>query len=1658
MKTLWFFLGGLAVLCAASLSVNVFLLWRESDRAHQISVLPMPPVLRSASGAGDPAFSAKGAASSEPGARTAAGSASATGASAEVSSRAGASGNASPAGGAGRDGSANAAVPPLLVREVYYTSYDRTINVYFATNGVVDFPLSAKVRLSPAVSGLELDRGYGSSWELQGSFEPERTYQLTIRAGVESSTGEIVREDLVFNVKIPPLSPQVRFLTRGPYYPAVRADGRADRLNLPLGVTNVKRVRLTLNRAYANNLALRETLSYRWRDHQRLVKTTEVAVSGVSNREQQIDFDLSELLSGAEYGIYTVWAVNADADYIGDSTEVVLSDLGLTVAVDRPGRRCQVLVRSLTTGAPAADADVQVVSTKNQPVAHGRTDATGLARLEFLPQFDDEGDSPSIVVVRAGMDASYLLLNSNHQHDLSVFANDGRSHAEGPEAFVYTERGICRPGETMAVSLYVRERSGASTAAVSAPCQVTVSDPQGRVFVTERITTDAYGFATVPVPVPANARTGEYSVDCGVDDKTPWGRTAFVVAAYVPDRLKVSLKTEQAAVAPEEILTSQVSARYYFGQEMTQGECDFRVSASLAQPPAHWRDYQVGDPAVFVSGRTHEERGIRLAGSGLLVYPGFAAAGGRSYSPVQLLLEATVREPGGRGVTERLTTWCHPTPFYLGIRQDDGRAAVRGDDVRLQFRRLAWGAEDDIPAAPVTLNLKLYRVQWDCVRKVDRDGDIRYVWEDVRAAVPGPEKLELAGLDGELVLPGLMDGRYELIAEADQGVRTRMAFWHWQGEGGSRSANPNVLSFVTDRQRYAPGDTAEVTLTSPGDGYFHVVAGERRLAEGFAQAAERGANRFRVAIPALVSSEDYYVGVTLVCPGRSATRNFGLLRLAIDQNANRLGIELTSPVKAAPGEEVGIGVKLAAADGKPCGGQVQVFAVDEGILALTGYETPDIFSFFHGRHFCPFEFYDLYSALFPDIRIGAEGRIGGDGVDGQQLAKRLGDIKASKPAVWIGPVLAVPASGEASLSVRLPEHVGALRLMAVGVSATAVGSAERELVMRDVVSVLATAPRAVAPGDEFTVTLTAFNHDLDDGSAELEVQVPSALAAKGETKHAFALRKGASHTVQMPCVAGGSTGSWDMVCTLRLGSGRHQSRFPITVRPLLPPVTQAVTLAVPAGETQRIQIDQADWLGKPTAKLRVSASPALGVKDAMDWLNGYPYGCLEQTTAAAFPFLGVDNMVKTGLLAPGMVPAVRSRAEQAMAAILAMMQGDGSFTMWPGSPWQWPEASVFAAHYLFAAAQVLALPLDADVSRRVRRFLLQQADNASLSRWQRAYSAYVLALSTDQDFLRSARNLLMEQKDDLPSLLAAAALIRGGYAAEGAVPLQRVLGREVWRDEQSGQDSGFASSSASRLGMVLALLMDVMPSHPATVRLATELQTALRPDGSGWGTTHANAWVAYGLASFAARQGVGLAQGSISVTGGMEAPINTEKIQEFDLAGNQEAVLVNTGTAPYYIRLLVSGIPTRLEERRDVLEIHRQYVTATGREVTRVEQGRLLTVKITVRTAGKMNDLVLVDMLPGGFEIEDEQLATRAYAVPRQESAAETILRPIFIEKRDDRFLFFGDALAGGTGAITYRVRAVSRGKFALPPVRMEGMYDPEVQGTYVPSGFLEVY
>ena len=461
------------------------------------------------------------------------------------------------------------------------------------------------------------------------------------------------------------------------------------------------------------------------------------------------------------------------------------------------------------------------------------------------------------------------------------------------------------------------------------------------------------------------------------------------------------------------------------------------------------------------------------------------------------------------------------------------------------------------------------------------------------------------------------------------------------------------------------------------------------------------------------------------------------------------------------------------------------------------------------------------------------------------------------------------------------------------------------------------------------------------------------------------------------------------------------------------------------------------------------------MKDALDWLNDYPYGCLEQTVSGAFPFIAVQSLVKAGLLDAEIAKTMQPKVPAAYARILNMMAGDGAFAMWPDVRDEWPEGTVYAAHFIFEAAAAKLITVDAAVKRDVTAYLLRLANTAGKYTPElRAYAAYVLASAGNKDFVIPARNVLAGSKPGFAQFLAAAALIRGGYAGEGAEPLRKSLADTAWLYDKSPAVGLY--DTASRAGMALDILMKCDPkgSKDAAAKLASFLAGRIRQDGNCWGTTQSNAWASMGLAAFAEYYPPVKVNGKFTFE---------DRVEEFTDAikknvANGESSVRNSGSADFFVQAVVKGVPKNAQTASGPIKLKREFFDENGNPVTSLKHGELAFVRITADAPGVVENLVLSDILPAGLEIEDEELATRANASGRipKKIKLDKYCEFCRTEKRDDRFLAFG-TLYDSAYAI-YTVRAVTPGKFRIPAVHAEAMYDPDMNGTFVPPAGQDVF
>ena len=445
--------------------------------------------------------------------------------------------------------------------------------------------------------------------------------------------------------------------------------------------------------------------------------------------------------------------------------------------------------------------------------------------------------------------------------------------------------------------------------------------------------------------------------------------------------------------------------------------------------------------------------------------------------------------------------------------------------------------------------------------------------------------------------------------------------------------------------------------------------------------------------------------------------------------------------------------------------------------------------------------------------------------------------------------------------------------------------------------------------------------------------------------------------------------------------------------------------------------------------------------------------------SCAFPFLCLPQLKAAGVIDEAEEKTHDGKLDATIRRIQTMYLGRGKFSLWPCSDHEHEDAGLYASHFLFAAVQ--SCDVNSSWLDKIEKHSLQMlAEDASEPIAKRAYACYVMSLRESENGMREEKrynaihNILSSKSIGMHTFLAGAALAKNGYAAEAMPYLKKSLEENVWR---SDEELLCFSDYASRLGMALRIVMDLMPDDDYATKLATELNHELSGRGDGWRTTQANAWACMGLASYAAYYKCDGVKGTVSLNGKADAPL-TKGSRTYTLKQGEELEVMNEGTAPLFLNFNQNGIRRAAPETGSQgIRIRRDYLNSDGVSVHHAKQGDLLVVRLSVDSVCPMKDLVITDLLPGGLEIEDSNLATRVSATKKADEKVEKNIRLEYTDLRDDRFLAYFNVKNRGKAEITYTVRAVSRGKYVIPPAIVEAMYSPDFKGSFSVDGVLVV-
>jgi len=1360
-------------------------------------------------------------------------------------------------------------------------------------------------------------------------------------------------------------------------------------------------------------------------------------------------------------GTYLLTVHNAQAG--AASRLVVVTDLGLSAKRWRDG--LLVWVTSLRDGAPIADAEVRLFTTANQELGSTRTGPDGVARLDYTLAATTE--EPFLVTAAKGGDLSFLELNRGRVEFGEAVAGPAYP-GDRYEACVFTDRGIYRPAETARVVCVVR---GARLACPDPfPIELRVVRPDGRVFRREQAVLDAVGVAEFSVVWPDFLPTGRYTLEAALPAGGGGLGTAKVgLEEFVPPQIKVALQLTPERGRGGSALALDVSAAYLFGRPAA----GLPASARLALEPApfvstNFPDFVFSDPEKEFNALHREIGATRLDDQGAAHFTADLPAGLRPPAALKAILMGTVVEASGRSVSTYASRPVDPYPYYIGLKPPIGGGVIRlgaEQNVEIAAARPDGAAADDLREVTVTLNA----VQWTTLLRKQSDGT--YVYESRRRLTPVQSaSVALTAGRGTYRFKLEQSGEFALIVADPAGGAS--AGWRLNACAPDQDwvnwamDKPERVELTLDRERYAPGDTARLMIKAPFSGAALLTIESDRVREHRQLQLDKNTAEVELPIGADYPPNVYCV-VSVVRPVRGAElwtahRAAGAIPLMVTPPNRRLNTAIAAPAEIRPGARLTAELKVTGADGAPAAEiEAMIAAVDEGICMLTDFATPDPLSFFCARRGLGVELCDLYSELLPIVDDNAGSAASPPGGDAGALRKRLNPISARRfvpVALWVSK-LRTDSNGVATANFDVPEFAGRLRLMAVAIGREQMGSAESAVIVKRPLVVLSSLPRFMTPGDTCRALLNIFNETGSDVALNIQVECAGPLSVYQPPVPAM-LAAGRQLAVPVGLKAGTTPGRATVRCVVTGGAERFEETVELAVRPPAA-LAGAAGAGVLAAGAQAWLRPPADWLAQPfEMQLWCAARPSIQLSGALNYLLQYPYGCIEQTVSMGFPLLYLADLARE--LRPESVGRMETGhlVGECVLRALSMQRGIGGFAAWPtdGAIYSW--GSLYATHFLTEAARA-GFDVPADRLRAAQDYVAERlaaplgahggpdSDNWQDEMEERAYACYIMALAGRPQ--GGWMDRLREQAADLrvsARVHLAAALILAG---QPRAAMELIGGVDPLQLPDQRQLAGCLNSAARDAALLLSAWLDLEPQHP-TVDLLVQRLDDLKRDNR-WQTTQENALALMALGKYYARHTVSNPPSRAALTWDGQAPavVNTAAPfrQIWTNRPGAAVALSNAGPGRIFFSWRAAGVPTigAVEELDQRLKIRREFLNVDGtpRATMDFRQGELAVVRLTIEPLGQMLDnVVIAELLPAGFEIENPELATSQLVPWVGEKSQWCRARDI----RDDRLLLFTGPL-GGKSVYYYAARAVTPGVFALPPADASCMYDPEIRSVH---------
>ncbi|MFN8310720.1 MAG: MG2 domain-containing protein [Chitinophagales bacterium] len=1561
----------------------------------------------------------------------------------------------------GKCGSKEASVIPLTLPSPFLLNINNAEANHDGTEGVIRIYTSQQpiaqnlnefVTVDPPVAFKTqvTEDGFLISSE---KFLADASYSITIKQGLKGRIGGTLKENYSNQFTFGELEPTIKFTnSKGVYLTP------AGSKNIEVQIVNVPKISIAVYKVYENNLLASQnygdndysyesdsygeedeaSVGYGFTFGDKIYETTvETRTLPKRGSSRLLKFDFVDKLKDLK-GIYRLSIRSESQYYLRESRFISLSDIGLIARNN--GDQVWVFANSIKTAEKLSNVQLSIIGTNNQVVGTGTTDKDGFALLTISKR-DFSGFRPRMIIARTANDFNFMPFNSTQVESSRFDVGGKNSNSTNLDAFIYSERDMYRPGEKMNISCIVRNNSWHSPGEI--PVKLKILLPNGQELKTVRKTLNDEGSMETAVELSPAAVTGSYSVELYSSNDVLLNSSNILVEEFMPDRIKVTTSLDKPFLRPGDGTTLSVLAENYFGPPAANRNYEVEIQTNQQYfSPKKFSSYtfSLNNSFDFNSiereGKTDEKGMAKESWTVPETY--------KNNGLLQANWYTTVFDESGRPVNRKSHVSIYTQDVFFGIGNMDYYCALNKP---MSIPLIAVNKDEQSVSA--TAHVLIIKHEYKTV--LSKAGSYyRYESQQVDHTVMDEEiRLEASGRILNYVPKTPGDYEIRIAAPGVNNYVNRTFFsYGWAMDGSSFEVNnEGNVDIELDKSQYEVGESAKVLFKAPFNGKLLVTVETNKVLEHFYLQTDKRTASANISLKA-----DYlpnaYITATLIKPHDETdlplTVAHGFKSIAVQEKKRKMEVKIIAAksVRSHTHQKVKV---LAASNSK-----VTLAAVDEGILAMTGFKTPNPYDFFYQKRALEVMAFDLYPLLFPEVN-SVYRKTGGDGFD---LSKRVNPVQNKRVKLltyWSG-ITETNGSGEANFEFDLPQFSGEVRLMAVAYKDVAFGNAEEHMTVADPIVISTGLPRFVAPRDTIDVPVTITNTTNSGTNAGVNVKTEGPLAIIGSSVQSVSISGKKENRVVFRVTPTGMMDAAKVIVEVNGGGEKYRDETEITIRPSASLQKGYGSGNIPANSVTNVNCGNANFIpSTQNIKLTVSRSPMMEYAKDLRYLIQYPYGCTEQTVSAAFPQLYFEDLAAG--LNPAMSKTANYNVNEAIRKIKMRQLYNGGLTLWDGGGEEHWWASVYAAHFLVEARKA-GFDIDDSLLQKLLEFLEAKLRDRNLITWyynrgnnkkiaphEVAYSLYVLALAGKQqpstmNYYKSNPQLLTL---DAKYLLAAA------YALAGDKAHFNEMLPPAFAGEISDKETGGAFASPVRdEALSLSVLADVDPQNPQLPVMARHVSEALKSEG--YLSTQERVFSFIGLGKTMRQYANSNATAEIVVNGKIVgemkgAPITLTSKQ---LGGSKVEIRTHGNQKVFYSYenegLTADG---SFKQEDNYLKVRKRFYDRHGHELNNLNfrQNDLVVIGISVETSYSrgIENVVLTDMLPAGFEIENPRIKE----LPGMDWIKDAWI-PNASDYRDDRVNLFVDVNSGRVQHYYYVVRAVSLGSFRMGPVSADAMYAGE--------------